>query len=144
MAYCPGCSNRELVIQALTDLWRLRNATPAGLATAGLDYTIRNSPLPNMVEGGMEDLRSWVDNYETIFTAGETDRGGNSRSRPAAAIPGRMNVALGATVPKKKRKVSRYQREFGRQLKALKKKHPRTPVTRLMKKAHRATKKALK
>ena len=56
MAYCPGCSNRELVIQALTDLWRLRNATPAGLATAGLDYTIRNSPLPNMVEGGMEDL----------------------------------------------------------------------------------------
>lgn len=43
---------------------------------------------------------------------------------------------------KPKRKVSAYQREFGRQLKKLKKKHPRTPVTRLMKRAHAATRKA--
>lgn len=43
---------------------------------------------------------------------------------------------------KPKRKVSAYQREFGRQLKKLKKKHPRTPVTRLMKRAHAATKRA--
>ena len=46
--------------------------------------------------------------------------------------------------PKPKRKVSKYQRELGRQLKMLKKKHPRTAVTSLMKRAHRATKKALK
>ena len=45
---------------------------------------------------------------------------------------------------KKKRKVSKYQKELGRQLKMLKKKHPRTPVTRLMRKAHAATRKALK
>ena len=45
---------------------------------------------------------------------------------------------------KKKRKVSKYQREFGRQLKLLKKKFPRTPVTKLMKRAHAATRKALK
>jgi len=45
---------------------------------------------------------------------------------------------------KKKRKVSKYQKEFGRQLKLLKKKHPRIPVTRLMKRAHAATRKALK
>ena len=45
--------------------------------------------------------------------------------------------------PKKRRK-SKYQRELGRQLKMLKKKHPRTAITRLMKRAHRATKKALK
>ena len=45
---------------------------------------------------------------------------------------------------KKKRKTSKYQREFGKQLKALKKKHPRTPVTRLMKRAHRATKRRMK
>lgn len=45
---------------------------------------------------------------------------------------------------KKKRKVSKYQKEFGKQLKMLKKKHPRTPVTRLMKRAHAATRKALK
>lgn len=43
----------------------------------------------------------------------------------------------------KKRKVSKYQKELGRQLKLLKKKHPRTPVIRLMKRAHRATRKAL-
>jgi len=46
--------------------------------------------------------------------------------------------------PKKKRKVSKYQKELGRQLKMLKKKHPRTRVTSLMKRAHRATRKALK
>lgn len=45
---------------------------------------------------------------------------------------------------KKKRKVSKYQKEFGKQLKLLKKKHPRIPVTRLMKRAHAATRKALK
>jgi len=45
---------------------------------------------------------------------------------------------------KKKRKVGKYQREFGRQLKRLKVKHPRTPVTRLMKRAHTATRKAMK
>ena len=45
---------------------------------------------------------------------------------------------------KKKRKKSKYGQELGRQLKMLKKKHPRTPVIRLMKRAHRATKKAMK
>ena len=45
---------------------------------------------------------------------------------------------------KKKRKVSKYQREFGRQLKMLKKKFPRTKITKLMKRAHAATRKALK
>lgn len=44
----------------------------------------------------------------------------------------------------KKRKKSKYQRELGRQLKMLKKKHPRTAITKLMKRAHRATKKAMK
>ena len=44
----------------------------------------------------------------------------------------------------KRRKKSKYSRELGRQLKLLKKKHPRTAVTALMKRAHRATKKALK
>lgn len=48
------------------------------------------------------------------------------------------------TSRKKKRKPSKYQREFGRQLKMLIAKHPRTKVTQLMKRAHRATKKALK
>ena len=54
-------------------------------------------------------------------------------------------VALNEKATKKvKRKVSKYQKEFGRQLKKLKKKHPRTKVQNLMKRAHSATKKVLK
>ena len=59
----------------------------------------------------------------------------------AGAVP---VIAQQEPAPQKKRKRSKYQRELGRQLKMLKVKHPRTPITRLMKKAHRATKKALK
>ena len=44
---------------------------------------------------------------------------------------------------KKKRKVSRYQKEFGRQMKKLKAAHPRTKVTALMSRGHSATRKAL-
>ena len=44
----------------------------------------------------------------------------------------------------KPRKKSKYSKELGRQLKRLKAKHPRTKITALMKRAHRATKKALR
>jgi len=53
-------------------------------------------------------------------------------------------ATLAAEPAKKKRKVSKYGREFGRQLKALKRKHPRSKITSLMSRAHRATRKALK
>lgn len=42
------------------------------------------------------------------------------------------------------RKASKYQTRFGTELKRLKKKHPRTKITALMKRAHTATKKAMK
>lgn len=45
---------------------------------------------------------------------------------------------------KVRRKVSPYQKEFGRQLKKLKKKHPRTDISRLMKKAHITTRRIRK
>jgi SLT domain-containing protein len=45
---------------------------------------------------------------------------------------------------KSRRKRSKYSKELGKQLKMLKKKHPRTNITALMKRAHRATRKALK
>ena len=48
-----------------------------------------------------------------------------------------------AVEKKKKRKVSKYQREFGRQMKKLKAAHPRTKVTQLMSRGHSATRKAL-
>ena len=54
------------------------------------------------------------------------------------------DLPVAQTTKKKRRKSSKYGKELGRQLKILKKKHPRTPVIRLMKRAHRATRKALK
>jgi hypothetical protein len=65
-------------------------------------------------------------------------RGGRA-SRPGSRGSGRR---FPLPKSKKKRKVSAYQKEFGRQLKRLKREHPRTPVTRLMKRAHAATRKA--
>jgi hypothetical protein len=44
----------------------------------------------------------------------------------------------------KKRKVSKYSKQFGKEIKKLIAKHPRTDVTRLMKRAHTNTRKALK
>ena len=55
-----------------------------------------------------------------------------------------MNDPILAPAPKKRRKRSKYQMEFGRSMKALKKKHPRTPVSRLMKRAHTMTKKKMR
>ena len=57
------------------------------------------------------------------------------------------NIAISREMPEsksKKRKRSKYNIELSKQLKMLKKKHPRTKVTNLMKRAHRATRKALK
>ena len=45
---------------------------------------------------------------------------------------------------KVKRKVGKYQKVFGKKLRALKAKHPRTSPRILMKKAHRQTKAAMK
>jgi len=45
---------------------------------------------------------------------------------------------------RKKRKVSDYSKQFGIILKALKKKHSRTPITSLMEKAHRKTRTEMK
>ncbi len=79
-----------------------------------------------------------IEEYEALMDLVRSANGGmslNNTSPPGAEMP----------EPKpKKRKKSKYQRELGRQLKMLKAKHPRTAITRLMKKAHRATKKALK
>ena len=75
----------------------------------------------------------------------------NGASRPSMARPMRPSTRFQVfreteeeDGKKKKRKRSKYQLEVGRQLKALKRKHPRTPVTRLMKRAHAATRKAMK
>lgn len=53
-------------------------------------------------------------------------------------------ATLAAAPKKKKRKVSKYSKEFGIQLKKLIAKHPRTKVTQLMSKAHAKTRSAMK
>jgi hypothetical protein len=63
----------------------------------------------------------------------------------AAAAAGGSKRSTSVSKPKKSqgtRKPSAYNKEFSKQMKALKKKHPRTPATKLMKRAHTATKKA--
>jgi hypothetical protein len=78
-----------------------------------------------------------LEEYNELMALVRSANGGNSlMTSPAMAE---------TPEPKpKKRKRSKYQKELGRQLKMLKVKHPRTPITRLMKKAHSATKKVLK
>lgn len=65
---------------------------------------------------------------------------GSERESEGASIALRTDTP----VPKKKKRVSKYSREFGRQLKKLKVERPRTAITRLMKTAHSRTKKAMK
>ena len=79
-----------------------------------------------------------IEEYEALMELVRSANGGSTSL---------MTSAPGAEMPEpkpKRRKRSKYNRELSKQLKMLKKKHPRTAITRLMKRAHRATKKALK
>jgi len=64
-------------------------------------------------------------------------------TRTAAGEPLFRSKTARKTQKKAKRKVTQYQRRFGLELKRLKKKHPRTDISRLMKRAHTATKRAM-
>jgi len=77
-----------------------------------------------------------IEEYEALMDLVRSANGNMSlATSPMAETP--------SPKPKKKKR-SKYNRELSKQLKALKKKHPRTKVTSLMKRAHRLTKKALK
>lgn len=56
----------------------------------------------------------------------------------------RLSLSPGTPSSKKKKRVSKYSREFGKQLKKLKVERPRTAITRLMKTAHTRTRKVMK
>jgi len=64
-------------------------------------------------------------------------------TRTARGDPLFRSKTASKTQKKAKRKVTQYQRRFGLELKKLKKRHPRTPMTKLMKRAHTATKRAM-
>ena len=85
----------------------------------------------------MPTVTMTIEEYEALMDLVRSANGSTSlmTSAPEAEMPN----------PKpKRRKRSKYNRELSKQLKMLKKKHPRTAITSLMKRAHRATKKALK
>jgi hypothetical protein len=63
---------------------------------------------------------------------------------PAAAHDVAYSRPVRKAEKKVKRKVGKYQKVFGKKLKALKRKHPRTAASTIMKRAHRETKKAMK
>jgi len=68
------------------------------------------------------------------------------RSLVSGGIAGQIDhaEAIEVSAPKKKRKkVSKYSKEFGIQLSKLIKKHPRSKVTTLMTKAHAKTRASL-
>jgi SLT domain-containing protein len=100
----------------------------AAVELAANEFAERNlEDTPQMAMGGLVTQPT----YALIGEAG-----------PEMVIPlSQMDLPLPS--PKKKRKVSKYQKEFGRQMKLLKAKHPRTPVRSLMAKGHTATRKAL-
>jgi len=63
---------------------------------------------------------------------------------PSTAHEVAYSAPVRKTEKKVKRKVGKYQKVFGKKLKALKAKHPRTAASALMKRAHRETKKAMR
>jgi len=85
----------------------------------------------------MPTVTMTLEEYEALRSLISSER----ESEGASLADREMNSA---PAKPKRRKKSKYQAELGRQLKMLKKKHPRTKITALMKRAHRATRKALK
>jgi len=69
-----------------------------------------------------------------------------SKTKRSRGTTSRTKTSRSAKVPvlKQKRKISKYQQRFGVHLKRLKRAHPRTNISVLMKKAHRATKREMK
>lgn len=72
----------------------------------------------------------------------EISRGSMPETRTTSRTKTKRSVKV--AVPKQKRKISKYQKRFGVHLKRLKRAHPRTNISVLMKKAHRATKREMK
>ena len=91
---------------------------------------------PRTLHGLAEDIwealdeRGFWDDIEPASSRGRRGRSGTQRGLSAAVS------RAGSARAKPKRKVSRYQKAFGACLKALKKKHPRTAQSTLMKRAH--------
>jgi len=79
-----------------------------------------------------------TDDWERGFAAGWIAAGGFIPAAEGAA------ERAAPTLKKKKRKASAYNKRYAKEYRLLKKKHPRTSFAALAKKAHAATRKAMK
>ena len=82
-----------------------------------------------------------IEEYEALMALVRSANGGDMS---LITSPSSAEVPEPPSRKPKRRRRSKYNRELSKNLKMLKKKHPRTAITKLMKRAHRATKKALK
>jgi len=85
-------------------------------------------------------MGAWEDGFAAGYRSGY-ENALKTDFIPMEAMKTAKRRGLGS---KPKRKVGKYQQVFGKKLKALKKKHPRTDSSTIMKRAHRETKKAMK
>lgn len=117
--YCPDCdNNRQLALRILRDAGLIVGAgslNPVAASIAGAQLGGRVAEIGAAMEDKATNTGAWGTPQDFV---------GGSGAFPT--LP----------EPKKKRKVGRYQREVGKALRALKKKHPRTAQKTLMKKAH--------
>ena len=89
----------------------------------------------------MATVTMTLDEYEALM---DLIRSANDEGMSLITSPSDAEVPEPPSRKPKRRRRSKYNRELSKQLKMLKKKHPRTAITSLMKRAHRLTKKALK
>ena len=89
----------------------------------------------------MATVTMTIEEYEALMALVRSANGGDMS---LITSPSDADVPEPPSRKPKRRRRSKYNRELSKQLKMLKRKHPRTAITKLMKRAHRATKKALK
>jgi len=115
---------------------------------AAIDAKTKDSAVPSVIAAGII-AKLMIDSEEMV---GLGDKPGHdlqdfdwNADIRREQLEARWAAQDAALKPKrKKRKVSDYSKQFGIILKALKKKHSRTPITNLMQKAHTQTRKLMK
>lgn len=115
---------------------------------AAIDAKTKDSAVPSVIAAGII-AKLMIDSEEMV---GLGDKPGHdvdlmdwNVDLRREQLEARWAAQDAAAKPKrKKRKISDYSKQFGIILKALKKKHSRTPITNLMEKAHRETRKVMK
>ena len=85
-----------------------------------------------------------INPLDPVFGIGGSALSGKNSSSSRRTSASKLSRSTKVAVLKPKRTVSQYQKVFGKHLKALKKKHPKTKISVLMKKAHRLTKREMK